>query len=90
MNDAFDIEAIEIEGDLHDAEFSEELNDWLRVIAETCVAHMKFVEDKGEEDPEALTEEDYGLLELERGFLVLYALQTKGGLPVQVKQESKH
>lgn len=81
---------IEVEMDLESAEFDEELNDWLAVIAKTCIAHMKFIEDNEKSNPEALTEEDYGILELERGFLVLYALQTKGGLPVKVHDASHH
>ncbi len=74
-----------IETELQDAEFDEELHKWLGVIADTCVAHMKYIEDLEDTDPSSLNEGDYGILELERGFLVLYALQTKGGLPINGK-----
>ena len=79
-----------ISDDLRDAEYDMELNEWLAVIANTCVAHMKFIEDSEAENSKALTDEDYGILELERGFLVLYALQTKGGLPISSEKQEKH
>lgn len=84
---------VSIETDLRDAEFDEELNTWLRTMAETCVAHMKYVEEVEEDEPESLTDDDYGLLALERGFLVLYALHTKGSLPVETgeyKEAKQH
>ena len=57
------------------------LDDWYRILAETCIEHMKYVAHMEEHDPTALTVDDYGLLELERGYLALYAERTKGGLP---------
>jgi len=58
-----------------------DIDAWLRTIAETCVLHMKYIEEHQKTNPEALTTEDYGVLELERGFLTLYSFHTRGGLP---------
>ena len=58
-----------------------DLDIWLRTIAETCILHMKFIEAMEVSKPESLTTEDYGVLELERGFLTLYSLHTTGELP---------
>ena len=79
-----------IGSDLQDAEFDEELNEWLGVIAQSCVAHMQYVEECEAANPKGLDDDDYGMLELERGFLVLYALQTKGGIPISTKTQEKH
>ena len=63
-------------------EFDEEgAEEWLHSLAHTCIAHMKFVEEQEKADPTGLSVDDYGLLELERGFLTLYALHKKGELP---------
>lgn len=63
----------------------EEFNYWLKEMAETCLAHMYFMEqaELSSTDAEAngLGADDYGLLELERGFLALYSLYKKGSLP---------
>jgi len=55
-----------------------ETEQWLEAIAQTCLAHMHYMEDNPVQD---LDYDDYGLLELERGFLTLYALHKKGALP---------
>ena len=67
------------------AQLDPETEQWLEAIAQTCLAHMHFVEDAGAED---LDYDDYGLLEIERGFLTLYALHKKGALPTN--EETTH
>lgn len=57
------------------------LDEWLKELASTCVEHMRYLDEMEDEDPAGLSVEDYSMLELERGFLTLYAHYTKGGLP---------
>lgn len=52
----------------------------LTTIAETSIAHMKGLELK-QEAGEDIHAEDFGILALERGFLVLYGLYVKGEIP---------
>lgn len=66
------------------------LEDWLKVIAETCIEHMKYIELMEDEHPEGLTVDDYGLLELERAYLTLYALHTKGAIPSNDPETKPH
>lgn len=61
----------------------EGMDEWLEDVAKTCLAHMHYTEDA---DPEALNVDDFGLLEIERAFLTLYALYKKGELPQPKEQ----
>lgn len=62
------------------SKISDEWEEKLTVIAETSIAHIRGLELK-QEAGDDIHAEDYGILALERGFLVLYGLHVKGEIP---------
>ena len=55
-----------------------ETEEWLKQVAETCIAHMKHVEAQAEADVDL---DDQGLYQLDKAFLTLYSLYVKGDIP---------
>lgn len=64
---------------------SEDVKDNISDAAQTCIAHMRYMETAA---PEELNVDDFGLRELETAFLVLLAIVTTGDVPDEYKAKS--
>lgn len=65
---------------------SEETRKELETCAEVALSHMHYMEEMEETEPEALTNDDYGLMVLEQNFLIVYSLLTMGDVPAEYKK----